>query len=282
MLDLVFYALDYISEKKGNSDLFVSFCIAAYNSGSTLESVVRSISISLPYEVVITDNNSDDNTLEVLSMLETEFQNVRHIRKRTNRGEGRNLAIENAKGNIIVILDADVDYSGIEKAIFEFLRLERHNEKVVTIRPVDQGAGNSPIIVANRSTFEKIGGYPSLLGSEDKYLYETAKALDAYEVIEGDFNFLPLMVKGMTSGAERRYTRSTWQMIIRRLIINRDMVFVYEPTFNAFKNNLKLDGNKGTLIALIEYFLARIMSHFVKEETIKERVQRLRNQGKVF
>ena len=187
--------------------------------------------------------------------------------------------MKNSKGNIIVILDADVDYTGIENAIIAFLNLEQHDKKIVTIRPLDQSEGNSPIIVASRHTFEKIGGYPSLLGSEDKYLYETAKALDAYEVIEGEFKFQPLKVKGMTSGAERRYTKSTWQMIKRRLVINRDMVFVYNPTYVTFRKNLKLKGFSGTLIASAEYILARLMSFFVKEETIEERVERLRSQG---
>ncbi len=234
--------------------------------------------MDLPHEIVISDNNSEDNTLEVLSKLSKEIENVRYIQKKTNRGEGRNLAVRSSTGNIIVILDADVDYTGIEKAITAFLKLENHDQKIVTIRPFDQSEGNSPIIVASKNTFERIGGYPSLLGSEDKYLYETAKSLNIYEVIEGNFEFKPLKVKGMTSGAERRYTRSTWQMIKRRLIINRDMVFVYNPTYVDFRDNLKLKGFKGALIASAEYTLSRLMAYFVKEETIEERVKRIRKQ----
>jgi glycosyltransferase involved in cell wall biosynthesis len=64
-------------------------------------------------EVILVEDNSPDNALEVCQRLEAQNPKVRLFRHRDGRnhgaGESRNLGIRNAKGDYIAFLDAD-DY----------------------------------------------------------------------------------------------------------------------------------------------------------------------------
>jgi len=94
----------------------VSYLLITYNRKKDLEEAISSILNQSyePIEIVIVDNNSSDGTQE---MIQEKFRrrNIRYIRLPENRGVcgGRNVAIEAARGNILITLDDDavIDHS---------------------------------------------------------------------------------------------------------------------------------------------------------------------------
>lgn len=57
-------------------------------------------------EIIITDADSSDNTLSVISDFSLNDQGIKLILKKGNRSVGRNEAIKNTKGDIIAVSDA--------------------------------------------------------------------------------------------------------------------------------------------------------------------------------
>ena len=92
---------------------FLSFITPAYNAASTVGDAVDSIfhqNLDMPFEVVVFDDASTDNTREALRALEQAHPNLITVgRNGRNLGGGatRNRAIARAKGDLIYMLDAD-------------------------------------------------------------------------------------------------------------------------------------------------------------------------------
>lgn len=83
----------------------VSFLISTYNSSRTLEALLNSIkSQGYPFcEIVVVDNNSTDNTLEIAKKY------TRHtFTKGPERSAQRNFAAKMSSGDYLVFLDSDM------------------------------------------------------------------------------------------------------------------------------------------------------------------------------
>ena len=90
----------------------VSIVIPIYNMGDSIESCVKSVLNQDydNYEVILVDDGSKDNSLEVCNKIAATSALVKVIHTE-NRGSGpaRNTGIENASGRYIYFPDAD-DY----------------------------------------------------------------------------------------------------------------------------------------------------------------------------
>lgn len=93
----------------------VSIIIPAFNEESTimelLDRVQQADSCGLDKEIIIVDDGSSDSTLRILSNITEE--NVKVIFHRRNQGKGAALrtGFGEATGEIIIIQDADLEYS---------------------------------------------------------------------------------------------------------------------------------------------------------------------------
>lgn len=83
------------------------------------EELVENIQRLLPYqnelkEIIIIDNNSTDQTPQVLSDLATQYPIIKPIKSSENLGVsgGRNLGIQKASGDIFIFLDDDAILTG--------------------------------------------------------------------------------------------------------------------------------------------------------------------------
>ena len=89
----------------------VTFVIAAYNSADTIAAAVESALAQdeVTLEVVVVDDQSSDNTREVVSGLMKQDARVRLIALERNLGPGgaRNAGIDAAVGRWIAVLDSD-------------------------------------------------------------------------------------------------------------------------------------------------------------------------------
>jgi dolichyl-phosphate beta-glucosyltransferase len=96
---------------------FLSVVIAAYNEAGIISDTVQRIAGYLhekyPYEIVVVDDGSSDNTLEILKEMESRFAALRVIRNGANEGKGSAVkkGVLAARGEFILFTDADLAYS---------------------------------------------------------------------------------------------------------------------------------------------------------------------------
>ena len=83
--------------------------ICAFNEEKTIKNVVSNISDYLTDEIIVVNDGSLDSTKEILTNLQKEI-NFKYIELPENKGKGYAMAIgiEQAKGEIIVFIDADL------------------------------------------------------------------------------------------------------------------------------------------------------------------------------
>lgn len=97
-------------------DKLISIIMPAYNEASHIEKNIRETKnvfdgFGCPYEIIVMDDGSSDDTYEKVRLLTHEIPNVHVRRNRTNFGKGRTLkkAFRHTKGDYIVFLDSDLD-----------------------------------------------------------------------------------------------------------------------------------------------------------------------------
>ena len=87
----------------------VSVVIPAYNTAPTLCRCLDCLlaqTTTVPYEIVVSDDGSTDDTSQLMSAYEAK--GVRYLQhKNVGRAQNRNIGAENARGMILVFLDAD-------------------------------------------------------------------------------------------------------------------------------------------------------------------------------
>ena len=91
----------------------ISILIPVYNEAGTIAETVRRIHAAeypLPYEIVMVDDGSTDESWSVLQSLAGE--NVTVLRHESNLGKGMALrtALEKARGDVVIVQDADLEY----------------------------------------------------------------------------------------------------------------------------------------------------------------------------
>lgn len=154
----------------------ISVIIPTFNMASTLK---RAIDSALPqcHEVIVIDDASTDNTLDVLALY--EFQpKVKVHRNARNRGVcfSRNFAIEQADGDWFVPLDADdaladnvlpvlrVNVNSLTFAYGDWLESESGSEHPVPKRAlpidwIDRKNVAKATFLFSRSMWQTVGGY---------------------------------------------------------------------------------------------------------------------------
>ena len=91
----------------------ISVIVPAYNEDKNIGEVLRRLmKIDWPLhnmEIVVVDDGSTDNTSKEID----DFPLVKYVRHKTNQGKGAAIrtGIKNSNGNVIVIQDADLEYS---------------------------------------------------------------------------------------------------------------------------------------------------------------------------
>lgn len=94
-----------------NLNPLVSVIAPTFNSQKFLEKTINSI-LDQSYknwELILIDDASTDNTLQIINTYLLEYDNIKLIRNKTNQGAGvsRNKGIVASKGDFIAFLDAD-------------------------------------------------------------------------------------------------------------------------------------------------------------------------------
>ena len=130
----------------------LTVAIPNYNGGNNLKRAIESCrnikSSKKNYEILVVDNKSTDNSLQIVDDLKKEFPNLRLIKNQTNVGRIKNwnVCIDNSQGDFLVylftndmisennninqiieILDSD---SSISLCLSSFLKKEKEREYI--------------------------------------------------------------------------------------------------------------------------------------------------------
>jgi len=104
--------------------IVLSIIIVNYNGEKYLENCIQSIlkkCIDIDYEIIVVDNNSTDNSKEILR---TNFPNIKLIKNKINQGfaKGNNIGVNHSTGEYILLLNNDTLLLDNLKPAIELLR----------------------------------------------------------------------------------------------------------------------------------------------------------------
>jgi len=95
-------------------DVTVSVIVPVFNEKNTLELIFKHINnVKLDKEIIFIDDYSTDGSRDVLKKLDEEHEHVRVYYQSENQGKGAALrrGFQEAKNDIIIIQDADLEYN---------------------------------------------------------------------------------------------------------------------------------------------------------------------------
>jgi len=138
----------------------------------TIESALKSVLDQLDerFEVVIVDDGSDDDSVEVIKRLGSDYDLLRLIELVPDRsrrlGKTRNISVEHARGEFIILhVDCDdVFSSGIQSFANVAIELNCILEKDIIVI-------GKQICLMKKSLFEMLGGYANITRGEDRDLW---------------------------------------------------------------------------------------------------------------
>jgi len=242
-----------------------SICTTCYRSAPLVEDFINPLlGLGDLYEIVVVDNNSDDGTFGKIK----EYRGrVIAIRQKCTRGKGRQIAIDNSKGEVIINVEFDVGYLGISKAVDFFEKTDK--SKIYYFIIIGQKC-NASLYIGRKELFNKVGGFPDLNYAEDLYLNKKARNMGLFETVSIDLPITCFDVKGMSSGHESRYEKSKIMQIKRRIIATRDILFVNGIGYHDLMIKYNLKGTKALLIGLPEYLFGKLLRFTIKEPVIDE------------
>ena len=98
-----------------NTKQILTIIIPVYNEEKFIEKIYSKVlNVKLPSdfykEVIIVDDNSDDNTLEIINRISNKSTKIFNQKKNCGKGSCIRLGLEKASGDIILIQDADLEY----------------------------------------------------------------------------------------------------------------------------------------------------------------------------
>ena len=252
----------------------VSVIIPCYNQGKYLAEAINSVLAQtyMNVEIIVTDDCSTDNTMEVLTDLAENSPNIFFIHNEKNLGvaASRNLAIEQSTGDYILPLDADdtIEKTYVEKAAK--ILDKNPNIGIVYCNARKFGKVNekwdlpdfdiSTFLFQNcifncamfrKNDFIQAGGFdPDFnIGAEDwdLWLYFLETGLGVYKINETLFNYRIYDKSSRTQISSVNY-KIIWQKILKKhidlYVNNKDfidkMFFFRKEDFIDKKRNKKI------------------------------------------
>ncbi len=91
----------------------LSVVVPCYNERATVAELLRRVrEVPIDKEIIVVDDQSTDGSRDVVAKLATEWPELRHFIQSHNQGKGAAIrrGIEEARGDIVLIQDADLEY----------------------------------------------------------------------------------------------------------------------------------------------------------------------------
>jgi glycosyltransferase involved in cell wall biosynthesis len=91
----------------------LSVIVPCYNERATVAELLRRVKhVPVDKEIIVIDDKSTDGSRDVVAALAAEWPEIRHVLQPVNQGKGAAIrrGIQEARGDIIIIQDADLEY----------------------------------------------------------------------------------------------------------------------------------------------------------------------------
>jgi len=117
--------------------LELSIIIVNWNTGDLLNNCISSIldkiNKNLSYEIIVVDNNSTDESIELVRKNHSSTGKLRIIEEKENHGfsKGNNIGVNNSNGQYILFLNPDTII--LENSVEKMLRFYKNNQKKMNI-----------------------------------------------------------------------------------------------------------------------------------------------------
>lgn len=280
VLFLFFIFFVNILPSKIYADHFLTFIIPCYNCEPWIEKTIESIfqqNLNCPYEIICTDDGSNDRTLQILSKLAHNHSQLKVIRHAKNRGGGsaRNTCVQNSQGDIIFCLDSDnilapnsiqilidyMDQTGSDIVSFGGLNYFINDCEIVgtlkyntesqkysltdILQHADSPAWSGNYLYTKRS-FEIANGYPESWGCLDTFTFGFMQLLHGFEIA-----YVPNTFYWHRHGIESYYIREARSKKIDinffRFLIQFDYLFTDRTVF-LLKQQLNYYNSHGRVL----------------------------------
>ena len=92
----------------GIGEILASIVITVKNEGKNLPQLMEVLMKGKEeFEIIIVDSQSTDETKSIMEKIVTEKTNIKYIRQRCSRGQGRNIGVRASQGKYIIFTDGD-------------------------------------------------------------------------------------------------------------------------------------------------------------------------------
>jgi len=100
-------------EEQASAPPLLSVIVPCYNERATVAELLRRVrAVPIEKEIIVVDDRSTDGSRDVVANLAKEWPEIRHIFQPVNQGKGAAIrrGIDEARGDIVIIQDADLEY----------------------------------------------------------------------------------------------------------------------------------------------------------------------------
>src|ERR1700758_758907 len=91
----------------------LSVIVPCYNERATVAELLRRVKeVPIDKEIIVVDDKSTDGSKDVVAALASQWPEIRHVLQPVNQGKGAAIrrGIQEARGDIVLIQDADLEY----------------------------------------------------------------------------------------------------------------------------------------------------------------------------
>ncbi len=225
-----------------------SICVTHHNNVVSLKESLDSIlnQVDEKFELIIVDNLSDDGSLTILQDY-AEKGEIKLIRKRCNRGQGRQLAFENSSGDYIISnIDMDNVFKPVLDELLQFYHSVCEGYLLLVISDPDPAVrGFQNVTIAPRDLIQDLGGWRNLQFAEDWDLWSRAAKVGLYRYVAFSF-------------AESSPDYEKKENILRRLSFR----YIKYLDMLRLGRNIFFRGERITISQNLVSFLSKIVSIF--------------------
>lgn len=232
-------------------NLELSVILVNYNGIQYLDACLKSVQQYLneiSYEIILIDNNSQDDSCK---FIKENYSEVHLIESKNNNGfgKGNNLAVQEAKGEFLLLLNVDTVLQGQLKTVFNYLK----NHKEIGALGINMWDGNKEYLQA-------AGQFPNPVNlfwmkkafqfHKDFVSGQFSKELYEVDWLTGSFILMPKFVFTEIGGFDEDYflyvedvdfCKRIADLGYKRIFYSKQN-YIHHVGFNKKKNPMLIDG----------------------------------------